>query len=125
MDLKPYIHVRLRLIDKHGEEPLSGENYRVQLYDNDMLEDDFLGEGIPDASGCVDIRFHSGQFSQWGLGEELPDLYFKVLHKGEEIFRSPTAFNANPLIQGDFDVEEGLFINMGSWVVDVESQKEE
>ena len=119
MDLKPYIHVRLRLIDKEEEEPLQGDQYAVQLYDNDLFEDDFLGSGSPDASGCVEITFHSGQFkSRDSLMEELPDLYFKVLKDDEEIFRSPTAYNANPMKQGDFDVERGIRIDMGSWVVE-------
>lgn len=118
MDLKPYIHVRLRLIDKEEEEPLQGEEYLVQLYDNDLFEDDFLGSGSPDSSGCVEITFHSGQFKSWdSLAEELPDLYFKVLKDGEEIFQSPTAFNADPLKQGDFDMEHGIQVNMGTWVV--------
>ena len=55
MDLKPFFHVRLRLIDKHSEKPLHGADYQVLLYDKDVLDDDYLGKGFPDAEGQVDI----------------------------------------------------------------------
>lgn len=119
MDLKPFYHVRLRLIGKHSEKPLQGDRYQVLLYDNDILNDDYLGAGTPDAEGYVNIRFHAGQFqSAEILPEEFPDLYFRLMVNDREVFRSPTAFRIDPMEVGDFDWKDGLLVDMGTWIVE-------
>ena len=118
MHLKPYIHVHLHLFSRQTEQPLAGEAYRVQLFDNDLFRDDFLGEGAPDAHGMVEITFNTGQFQNWDSpGERFPDLYFRVLESGQELFRSPVAGNLDLLKTGDFNMEQGLRVDLGSWVI--------
>jgi hypothetical protein len=119
MHLQPYYQVRLRLIDKQSERPVHGEGFTVLLYDKDIGADDFLGEATPDESGYVSFRFHRGQFQSSALlPERHPDLYFKVLRDGEEIFRSPVAHDMDPKKSGDFDPELGFVLDLGAWQIE-------
>ena len=37
------IEVKVRLIGKGDDEPVTGNEYAVRLYDSDLINDDFLG----------------------------------------------------------------------------------
>jgi hypothetical protein len=55
----------------------------VEVYDKDIIEDDFLGIGVTDASGTFSISFDSSKFSN--LFDRKPDLYFVVIDYGMEL----------------------------------------
>ena len=45
------IEVRVLLIAKGTDEPITSKEYSVRLFDKDVFNDDFLGESSPDADG--------------------------------------------------------------------------
>ena len=58
------IEVKVRLIRKGDDEPVTGSEYSVRLYDKDIFNDDFLGESIPDEEGLAKFLFSQGDFSK-------------------------------------------------------------
>lgn len=78
------IRVIARFVDSATQQPLSGEQYLVKLFDKDVADDDLLAEGRPDEDGRVDLLVDLGDASSWDSpGEDRPDLYF-VLYQGDK-----------------------------------------
>ena len=55
----------------------------VEVYDKDLLQDDFLGIGVTDSSGAFSVSFDSSKFAS--LFDRNPDLYFVVIDYGLEL----------------------------------------
>ena len=55
----------------------------VEVYDKDLLRDDFLGIGVTDSSGSFSVSFDSSKFAN--LFDRRPDVYFVVLDYGLEL----------------------------------------
>ena len=47
------IEVKVQLISKGSDTPLSGDEFLVRLYDKDAFNDDYLGESVIDKEGIV------------------------------------------------------------------------
>ena len=71
-----------RVVDCERKTPIKG--LKVKAFDVDLIQDDFLGEGITDATGHFKIYYTKADFSktifnwlniEWPAG---PDLYFSV-----------------------------------------------
>ena len=62
------------LVDKEGS-PLAF--HKVEIFDEDRFEDDFIGSVITDEKGRFTILFGKQVFSDFGL-ESMPDIYFKI-----------------------------------------------
>lgn len=78
-----------RFINKRTGKPVTGENYKVRLYDNDVVSDDFLGEGTLNDDGVVEIVSHIGKAaSPDSPTEKKPDLYFEVYSEHGVIYQS-------------------------------------
>jgi hypothetical protein len=87
--MEPLVHVRV--LDASGA-PLAGNAYRVRLYDQDALFDDFLGEAHPDGDGRVDLVFDPTRIKSLDSPRETrPDLYVTIVRGGDELARSPVA----------------------------------
>ena len=56
------IEVKVRLIRKGDDEPVTGNEFSVRLYDRDIFNDDFLGESVPDEEGVCTISIFPGRF---------------------------------------------------------------
>jgi hypothetical protein len=119
MALEKNIRIRIRLLEFGTSEPLSGPDYRLQLYDNDTFSDDLLGEGIPNEEGVVEIPFAEGKVASLDSPfETMPDLYFRLSQHGTEIYRSPIAENVNiPDRSGSFSVEDGFGYDLGTFLI--------
>lgn len=59
--------------------------HRVVAFDEDPLEDDYLGAVITDKDGCFSLAFGKRVFSDFGLEAE-PDIYLKVFAWENEKF---------------------------------------
>lgn len=78
-----------RFINKKTGEPVTGGNYKIRLYDNDVVSDDFLGEGTLNNDGVVEIVTDLGRAtSPDSPTEKKPDLYFEVYGEHGVIYQS-------------------------------------
>ena len=112
------IEVKVRLIGKSDDEPLSGNDFTVRLYDKDIFNDDYLGESVPDEEGVARFIFSKGDFSRPMNSEGKPDFYFVVYHKVEQIFKSVVMPNLDLSDVEEFIMKEGEVIDLGTFLID-------
>ena len=76
--------------------PVSGNEYTVQLYDEDRFFDDKLDKAKLDINGRVEFLISVADIKSIdSLDERTPDLYFILEKSGTEIFRSRTIPDVN------------------------------
>jgi hypothetical protein len=112
------IEVKVRLIRKGDDEPLSGSEYSVRLYDKDVFNDDYLGESIPDEEGVAKFLFSQGDFSNPVNLDNKPDFYFVVYKNKEVIFKSKVMSNLDLSNVEEFVMKEGEVIDLGTFLID-------
>jgi hypothetical protein len=111
------IEVKVRLIGKGNNEPLTGDQFIVRLYDKDMFNDDFLGESFPDEDGVARFLFSQGDFSKPANLDDKPDFYFVVLKNKIEIFQSKVMSNLDLSDLEEFVMKEGNVIDLGTFLI--------
>jgi len=112
------IEVKVRLIRKGDDEPLSGSEYSVRLYDKDVFNDDYLGESIPDNEGVAKFLFSQGDFSNPVNLDNKPDFYFVVYKNKVVIFKSKVMSNLDLSNVEEFVMKEGEVIDLGTFLID-------
>jgi hypothetical protein len=115
------IEVKVRLISKGNDEPLTGNEYLVRLYDKDVFNDDFLGESAPDEEGLAKFLFSEGDFSKPAKVDDKPDFYFVVYKNKQEIFKSKVMSNLDLSDMDEFIMKEGQVIDLGTFLIDANS----
>jgi hypothetical protein len=115
------IEVKVRLISKGNDEPLTGNEYLVRLYDKDVFNDDFLGENVPDEEGLAKFLFSEGDFSKPAKVDDKPDFYFVVYKNKQEIFKSKVMSNLDLSDMDEFIMKEGQVIDLGTFLIDANS----
>ncbi len=111
------IEVKVRLIGKGDDEPLSGNEFSVRLYDKDIFNDDFLGESIPDEEGVAKFLFSQDDFSNPAGFDDKPDFYFLVYKDKKEIFKSKVMSNLDLSNVEEFIMKEGEIIDLGTFLI--------
>lgn len=112
------IEVTTRFIAKGSDAPLTGDAYKLRLYDKDFIGADYLGESGLDENGVAKISFSHSAFGEWDKLEQYPDLFF-ILYKNEsEIFRSNIMENVDVVFQEKFKMGEGEVVDLGTFLVD-------
>ncbi len=112
------INVQAEFLHKKEGGPVHGASYIVRLFDKDPLNDDFLGETTPDHEGRVHFVVHPGDWRKKDLiRENAPDFYITVLQDGTEIFKTPVAVNFNFDTEGNFNAEDGEWIDLGTFLI--------
>lgn len=114
------IEVKVRLIRKGDDEPLTGREYIVRLYDKDVFNDDYLGESIPDAEGVAKFLFSQGDFSNAVNLDNKPDFYFVVYKNKKVIFKSKVMSNLDLSDVEEFIMKEGEVIDLGTFLIDAD-----
>ncbi|MCS6824739.1 MAG: hypothetical protein NZ529_10620 [Cytophagaceae bacterium] len=113
------LHTSLTLINKGTGTAIFGDEYSVELYDKDMLQDDLLGKSSPDQHGNVLISFDLDKIKSIDSpAEKHPDLYFKVLKNNNVIFQSNVVTDLNINSEGDFNFTTGKQINLGTYLIE-------
>jgi hypothetical protein len=112
------IEVKVRLIGKGNNEPVTGNEYTVRLYDKDIFNDDFLGESFPDEDGIARFLFSKGDFSKPANLDDKPDFYFVVFKKQTQIFQSKVMSNLDLSDFEEFVMKEGNVIDLGTFLID-------
>jgi hypothetical protein len=112
-------HLKLALVRKPSLKDTSWDQFTVQFFDKDVLVDDFLAEKTPDAEGKVKVSFGTALIdSKDSPGEELPDLYFKVIVDGKEVYKSGWLKDVEAKSEvAEFDLLDGLVVDFGTFLV--------
>lgn len=109
--------VRVQLIQKGSDKPMTDSSITVRLYDKDLFNDDFLGESKLDANGHAEISITQKQFSDLLSLEEKPDFYFTVLKDKEIIFKSKIMEDLELSSLEKFEMGKGEIIDLGSFLI--------
>jgi hypothetical protein len=117
LNKKMNIEVKVRLIAKGNDEPVTGNEVSVRLYDKDVFNDDFLGETTPDQEGIARFLFSEGDFSRPANLDDKPDFYFVVYKNKEQIFKSKVMSNLDLSNIEEFTMKEGEIIDLGTFLI--------
>jgi hypothetical protein len=116
--LNPRIEVTVRIIAKGSDTPLTGEAYKVRLFDKDIFDDDYIGESGLDANGVAHISFTHDAFDDLGDLESRPDFYFVVVKDGLQIFQSQVMEEIDLEAVQQFKMGTGEVIDLGTFLVE-------
>lgn len=109
--------IRVRLIGKGDNEPITGSEYKVRLYDKDIFADDYLGESLME-EGVASFTITPESFrAPLGLDEK-PDFYFLVYKNDQMIFKSRVMQNIDISNFQEFVMKEGEVIDLGTYLID-------
>ena len=111
------LEVTARFISKGNDQPVTGDAYRVRLYDKDVFEDDYLGESTLDENGVAKISFTHSSFSNWNTDAN-PDFYFVVLKNNEVLFKSIVLEDLDVNAIENFKMGEGEVIDLGTYLIE-------
>jgi len=114
------IEVRVLLIAKGTDDPVTGSEYTVRLFDKDIFNDDFLGESLLDEDGLAKFLFTKEHFAGFANLDEKPDFYFVVYRNGKEIFKSGVMKNLDLTNLEEFRMKEGELVDLGTFLIDTD-----
>jgi hypothetical protein len=113
------IEVRVLLIAKGTDDPVTGKEYVVRLFDKDIFNDDFLGESSLDEDGLAKFQLTKKHFAGFANLDEKPDFYFVVYRNKEEIFKSRVMKNLDLSDIEEFRMKEGEVVDLGTFLIEV------
>ena len=113
------IEVRVLLIAKETDDPVTGDEYRVRLYDKDFFNDDFLGQSSLDENGLAKFQLTKKNFEGFAKLDEKPDFYFVVYRNEKEIFKSRVMKNLDLSDIEEFRMKEGEVVDLGTFLIEV------
>ena len=116
------LEVKVRLIGKGNDKPISGNEFAVRLYEKDVFNDDFLGQSSPDQEGTAKFQFSKKDFSGPANLDDKPDFYFLVYKNKKEIFRSKVMSNLDLSDLETFIMKEGEVIDLGTFLIDTQTK---
>jgi hypothetical protein len=121
LNKEPDLVVIARFIEKGEGKPLTGDDYKVRLYDRDIADDDFLGESWLDAGGHIRIAFaHDSFVNDAAFKETKPDFYFIILKNGTTVYTTKVLEELSIEDLQQFKMGEGEVVDLGSFLVDAE-----
>jgi hypothetical protein len=112
------IEIRVLLIAKGNDEPVTGKEYTVRLFDKDIFNDDFLGESSLDEDGLATFIITEKHFEGFAKLDEKPDFYFVVYKNKKEIFKSRVMKNLDLTNFEEFKMKEGEVVDLGTFLID-------
>lgn len=112
------IEVRVLLIAKGNDEPVTGKEYTVRLFDKDIFNDDFLGESSLDENGLAIFTITEKHFSGFAKLDDKPDFYFVVYKNKEQIFKCRVMKNLDLTNFEEFKMKEGEVVDLGTFLID-------
>ena len=117
LDNEMAIEVTARFIGKGHEQPVTGDEYTVRLYDKDIFTDDFLGESKLDENGMAKISFTHQSFSGAAHLDDRPDFYFVVLKHKQVFFQTKVMEDVDLATVEQFKMGEGEVIDLGTFLL--------
>ncbi len=123
-DLQELWDIKVHILDKKTKQPIGGESYMLELYDEDKKDVDFLGSGPLNEQGIADIRFNPQDINQGEedsiLPETKPDIFFVIKKDGKEVYRSTTTYDIDFEKHATFDIEDGKEVFLGTFLIHLE-----
>lgn len=96
------IRVTAKFVHKATGKPVTGEAYRVEVYDKDVVSDDCLGKGTLNADGVFELLTDLDKaVSSDSPGETRPDLMFLLFNEHGVIYQSEVFRNIEFLERDD------------------------
>lgn len=111
------IEIRVMLIAKGSDKPLSGKEFHVRLFDKDLFDDDAIGESSLDKNGCAKFFLTEKHFAGFKLLDERPDFYFVIYKNKKQIFKSRVMQNFDLRNAEEFKMAEGEVVDLGTFLV--------
>ena len=112
------IEVRVLLIAKGNDEPVTGKEYTVRLFDKDVFNDDYLGESSLNEDGLATFIITEQHFKGFAKLDDKPDFYFVVYKNKKEIFKSRVMKNLDLTNIEEFKMREGEVVDLGTFLID-------
>ncbi|MEP6928251.1 MAG: hypothetical protein ABI834_11465 [Ginsengibacter sp.] len=113
------IDVRVLLIAKGTDDPITGDEYTVRLFDKNIYNEDFLGQSSLDKNGLAEFQLTKKHFAAFAKLDKKPDFYFIVYRNKKEIFESQVMKNLDLTDIEEFKMKEGDIIDLGTFLVEV------
>jgi hypothetical protein len=112
--------VKVRFIRRGTNDPLTGQEYTVRLYDKDIFsDDDYLGQGKLTEEGEARIHFYPTDITNHDLGfEQLPDLYILLFNEDVVHFQSKVWEDVDFANNSTLVLKEGEVLDFGTFLVD-------
>lgn len=117
MNREMNIEIRVMLIAKGSDEPVTGDAYKVRLFDKEVFNDDFLGESRLNEEGVATFRLDHHHFESFSHPDNRPDFYFVVYRNGTEIFKSRVMKNLDLTNIEEFKMKEGEVVDLGTFLI--------
>jgi hypothetical protein len=119
LDEEMNFEVTARFIAKGNDEPVTGDMYKVRLFDRDIFTDDHcIGESSIDANGMVKIAFPAKVYEDapdLGFG---PEFYFTVLKEGKTITSTKVIREIDVEAIERYKKGEGEVLYFGTFLID-------
>ncbi len=112
------LEVTARFISKGSATPLTGDAYKLRLFDKDVFDDDYIGESGLDGDGMGKIKFNSAAFNDLANLETTPDLYFVLVKNGVQVFKSKIMEDVDIAALQQFKMGEGEVLELGTFLVE-------
>ena len=118
LDKKMNIEVKATFIAKGKNTPVTGEQYKLRLYDKNIFGDDYLGESqLNEAGGGIIIFGHKAFGNAFSL-EILPDFYFVLYNDKVPVFQSKVMEDVDLAAIDQYKKGEGEVIDLGTYLID-------
>lgn len=118
LDKQMNIEVKATFISKGDNAPVTGSQYNLRLYDQDVFGDDYLGECTLDTAGEGRIIFGHKAFGNALNLETLPDLYFVLYNNNVPVFKSKVMEDVDLAFLENYRPGEGEVIDLGTYLID-------
>lgn len=112
------IEIRVLLIAKGSDEPVTGDAYKVRLFDKEVFDDDFLGESGLSQEGIATFLLGDKHFESFAHPDNKPDFYFVVYRDGKPIFKSQVMKNLDLSNIEEFKMKEGEVVDLGTFLIE-------
>ena len=112
------IEVRVLLIAKGNDEPVTGKEYTVRLFDKDVFNDDYLGESSLNEDGLATFIITEQHFKGFAKLDDKPDFYFVVLKHKQQIFKTIVMDDVDLAAFENFKMGEGEVIDLGTFLIE-------
>lgn len=118
LDKDMHIEVKVTFISKGKDEPVTGSQFKLRLFDKDVFGDDYLGESELNDTGEGRIIFGHKAFGNAFSLETLPDFYFVLYKDKVPVFQSKVMEDMNLSVLENYKPGEGEVIDLGTYLIE-------
>jgi hypothetical protein len=119
LDKEMNIEVKASFFEKGKNAPLTGDQFRLRLYDKDIFGDDYLGESKLNEAGEGHISFGQKAFGDMLNIDTLPDFYFVLYNNNVPVFTSKVMEDVDLKSIEQFKTGAGEVVDLGTYLVEI------